>query len=182
MTEQAPDLGHGVRSTLGSHHRYHGHPLEVGDTVRNETAHRARQSINPDRRHQHHGLEFPRVRSVVTDERPASQQRVGHAAQRAGPTGTLRCVADSLLRRRPLIRYDGPGPGKFEAVVLVSPIWIYRLAGPMRSFVADRVADLKRVAVVSVMGAQGASNAVAAVSYTHLRAHETDSYLVCRLL
>ena len=24
--------------------------------------------------------------------------------------------------------------------------------------------------------------AVAAVSYTHLRAHETDSYLVCRLL
>src|SRR5665647_3594832 len=26
------------------------------------------------------------------------------------------------------------------------------------------------------------SNATSAVSYTHLRAHETDSYLVCRLL
>ncbi len=85
------------------------------------------------------------------------------ARQRAGPTGTLRCVADSLLRRRPLIRYDGPDPGEFETVVLVSPIWIYRLAGPMRSFVADRVADLRRVAVVSVMGAQGASNAVAEI-------------------
>ena len=26
------------------------------------------------------------------------------------------------------------------------------------------------------------ANRVKAVSYTHLRAHETDSYLVCRLL
>ena len=26
------------------------------------------------------------------------------------------------------------------------------------------------------------TNLIAAVSYTHLRAHETDSYLVCRLL
>ena len=28
----------------------------------------------------------------------------------------------------------------------------------------------------------GAVNCTAPVSYTHLRAHETDSYLVCRLL
>ena len=88
---------------------------------------------------------------------------VVEAHRRSGPTGTLRCVADSLLRRRPLIRYDGPDPREFEAVVLVSPIWIYRLAGPMRSFIADRAADLKQVAVVSVMGAKGASNAVAEI-------------------
>src|SRR5664279_1098460 len=31
------------------------------------------------------------------------------------------------------------------------------------------------------LGAEGADGAEA-VSYTHLRAHETDSYLVCRLL
>ena len=83
--------------------------------------------------------------------------------RRAGPTGTLRCVADSLLRRRPLIRYEGPDPATFDAVVLVSPIWLYGLASPMRSFVVDRSADLKRVAVVSVMGSQGASNAVAEI-------------------
>lgn len=83
---------------------------------------------------------------------------------RAGATGTLRCVADSLLRRRPLIRYAGPDPGDFEAVVLVSPIWAYRLAGPMRSFVADSRADLRRFAVASVMGSRGAPNAVAEVS------------------
>src|SRR5680860_1846437 len=30
--------------------------------------------------------------------------------------------------------------------------------------------------------ARSASSSLSAVSYTHLRAHETDSYLVCRLL
>lgn len=48
-----------------------------------------------------------------------------------------RRVLDSLLRRRPGIRYQGPDPADFRAVVLVSPIWMYRLAGPMRSFVVD---------------------------------------------
>ena len=85
------------------------------------------------------------------------------AHSRAGPTGTLRCVADTLLRRRPLIRYDGPDPKAFDAVVLVSPIWVYGLAGPMRSFIAERAADFRRVAVISVMGNRGASNAVAEI-------------------
>jgi menaquinone-dependent protoporphyrinogen IX oxidase len=85
------------------------------------------------------------------------------AHSRAGPTGTLRCVADTLLRRRPLIRYDGPDPKAFDAVVLVSPIWVYGLAGPMRSFIVEHASDFRRVAVISVMGSQGASNAVAEI-------------------
>ena len=32
------------------------------------------------------------------------------------------------------------------------------------------------------MTGHGYRERIAAVSYTHLRAHETDSYLVCRLL
>ena len=87
--------------------------------------------------------------------------QVVETRSRAGAMGTLRCVLDSLLRRRPLIRYEGPDPSQYEAVVLVSPIWIYGLAAPMRSFVAK--ADLPRVAVVSVMGREGASNAVAEI-------------------
>ena len=51
---------------------------------------------------------------------------------RSGASGTLRCMADSLLRRQPRIRYQGPDPRDFGTVVLVSPIWAYRLASPMR--------------------------------------------------
>jgi len=80
------------------------------------------------------------------------------------PRNGLRCVLDSLLRRHPAIRYEGPPPGDFRTVVLVSPIWMLRLAGPMRSFAREHRDALQRVAVVTVMGARGASNAVAEIA------------------
>jgi hypothetical protein len=79
------------------------------------------------------------------------------------PRGNFRCILDSMLRRCPPIRYDGPNPRRFDTVVLVSPIWAGRLAGPMRSFVDSRRALLPDVAVVSVMGGQGAPDAVAEI-------------------
>lgn len=78
--------------------------------------------------------------------------------------GTWRCVLDSLLRRQPEIRYHGPAPGDYRTVVLVAPIWMYRLAGPMRSFVVRNKDALRRVAVVSTMNSGGASNAVAEIA------------------
>lgn len=82
---------------------------------------------------------------------------------RSGILGTWRCMLDSFFRRQPAIRYDGPPPGDFDAVVLVSPIWGLRLAGPMRSFVARQRHRLPNVAVLSVMGGQGAPNAAAEI-------------------
>jgi len=76
---------------------------------------------------------------------------------RAGARGYVRCLLDSLLGRHPRVRYTGPRPEDFRLVVLIAPIWMYRLAGPMRSFLhAHR---LRRVAVVVTMGSAGASNA-----------------------
>lgn len=80
-----------------------------------------------------------------------------------GAWGNWRCLLDAFFRRRPAIRYDGPRPMDFDAVVLVSPIWMMRLAGPMRSFVAKLHDQLPDVAVVSVMGGRGAPNAVAEI-------------------
>ncbi|QBK05417.1 flavodoxin [Hylemonella gracilis] len=83
---------------------------------------------------------------------------------RGGAWGYWRCLLDSFLRRHPPIRYNGPPPGDFDVVVLVSPIWAWRLAGPMRTFASLQRARLPAVAVVSVMGGQGAENAVAEIS------------------
>jgi hypothetical protein len=82
---------------------------------------------------------------------------------RKGAFGTWRCVLDSLLRRRPKIDYFGPLPARFDTVVLISPIWMTRLAGPMRSFVARYKAQLRDFAVISVMGNRGGPNAVAEI-------------------
>jgi hypothetical protein len=88
---------------------------------------------------------------------------ISDGSPRIGPQGMARCLIDSWLHRRPLIHYDGPPPEQFDAVVLVSPIWSYRLAGPMRSFVTLMRERLPDVAVVSVMGNSGAPNAVAEI-------------------
>lgn len=86
----------------------------------------------------------------VVEERP-----------RSGIGGTLACVIDSLLRRHPPVRYVGPDPGDFDLVVLVSPIWAWRLSGPMRSFASAHGRRLRSYAVLSTMGAGGAANAEA---------------------
>lgn len=98
----------------------------------------------------HHGWPLGEIR----DEHP-----------RAGAGGTWRCFMDSMLRRHPPVRYAGPDPQDFHTVVLMSPIWVYRLAGPMRSFIASNRDALRRVAVISTMGSAGASNAVAEIAH-----------------
>ncbi|QEI05823.1 flavodoxin [Pigmentiphaga aceris] len=83
---------------------------------------------------------------------------------RASKRGTWQCLLDSWRRREPPIRYDGPRPAEFDIVVTVSPIWLYRLAGPMRSFLAEHRVQLRQLAVVSVMGKRGAPNALAEIT------------------
>jgi hypothetical protein len=83
---------------------------------------------------------------------------------RAGAWGTLRCILDSALRARPTVHYRGPEPADFRTVVLVAPIWVGQLAGPMRAFVNAYRDRLQRVALIVTMGGQGASNAVAEVA------------------
>lgn len=78
--------------------------------------------------------------------------------------GTARCILDSILHRQPDIRYAGPEPHDFDAVVLVSPVWAHRLAGPMRSFVASRRSRLRSVAVISMSDHEAATSAVREVA------------------
>lgn len=89
---------------------------------------------------------------------------IGEVIDAKPRSGALRCVFDSVFRRRPAIRYAGPDPARFDAVVLVAPIWAERLSAPMRTFVAERAAQLREFAVVSVMGSTGAPNAVAEIA------------------
>ena len=105
-----------------------------------------------------------------------SQQQVWPTAKitelrpRRGASGHWLCLLESLLHRHPDLRYDGPPPDTFDVVVLIAPLWAYRLAGPMRRFVADRAQQLPSLAVIavsasmSVMGDQGDAQAAAEVA------------------
>ena len=104
-----------------------------------------------------------RVAQLLGSQQGWPLAEITDARPRSGAMGSWRCMLDSLLLRQPAIRYDGPPPSDFDAVVLVSPIWMMRLAGPMRSFVARQRDRLPDVAVLSVMGGQGAPNAAAEI-------------------
>ncbi|MDE2401841.1 MAG: flavodoxin [Burkholderiales bacterium] len=90
---------------------------------------------------------------------------VRESQPRSGWTGTWRCLMDSFFRRRPAISEIGPTLREYDAVVLISPIWAYRLAGPIRTFVTSNRDQLRDVAVISVMGGSGAPNAVAEIGH-----------------
>ena len=105
-----------------------------------------------------------RLAQLLVAQQQWALGEVREARPRSGVAGISRCLLDSFFRRCPEIRYDGPSPNEFDAVVLISPIWAYRLAGPMRSFVVAQRASLRDFAVISVMGGSGAPNAVAEVT------------------
>jgi hypothetical protein len=88
----------------------------------------------------------------------------GEINDRAPGRAAWRCVLDSLLRRKPRIRYTGPQPDAFDAIVLIAPIWAQRLASPMRTFVHGSGSQLPMVALVSVMGGNGAPDALSEVT------------------
>lgn len=97
-----------------------------------------------------------------------SEQRGWALAEVAWPgeqPGYAWCAGQALLRGHPEIRYRGPDPSAYDMVVLVSPVWCWRLCPPMRSFVRSMEGKLGGVAVLSCMGGSGASNAVAEVEH-----------------
>lgn len=104
-----------------------------------------------------------RVAELLCSQQGWPMAEITDARPRGGALGNWRCMLDSFFRLQPAIGYDGPPPSDFDAVVLVSPIWMLKLAGPMRSFVARQRDRLPDVAVLSVMGGQGALNAAAEI-------------------
>jgi hypothetical protein len=80
------------------------------------------------------------------------------------PRGLWQCLVDSWREREPPIRYEGPSPGDFDIVVTVSPIWVHRVAAPMRSFLSAHRPQLPQLAVISVLAGSGAPKALAEVT------------------
>jgi flavodoxin len=82
------------------------------------------------------------------------------AKPRAGLSGDLRCVVDSLFKRSPAYRYDGPELDVLDHVVLVAPVWLRSLAAPMRAFLKTEASFLPAYSVICVMSGVGGFRAV----------------------
>jgi len=85
---------------------------------------------------------------------------VSDVRPRAGFAGDLRCILEVVLHKRAPYRYEGPPLEGFDHVIVLAPVWMGRLASPMRDFLKDRLPFPAPLAVVCVMAARGAFNAV----------------------
>ena len=89
---------------------------------------------------------------------------ISEVQPRCGLSGQLSCLLDSWLRRQPSICYTGPHPNEYDAVVLIAPIWSWRLAGPVRSFLKLMSAQLPDIAMISVTHSFEIVDALAEIS------------------
>jgi hypothetical protein len=78
--------------------------------------------------------------------------------------GVLRPLLDSLLHRGAPIAYEGPAPGDFRTVVIVTPMLAGHLPAAMRVFLGHHREELRRVAIVSILKSEEAVSAVPEVA------------------
>ena len=83
---------------------------------------------------------------------------------RTGSWGALRCVLDVMLHLSPGISTGGRDPGAYDLVVLAAPVWMRRLAAPMRSYILRNRGRFKAVAYACTYGGNGAERAGADVA------------------
>ncbi|BDB29350.1 hypothetical protein Tamer19_31600 [Cupriavidus sp. TA19] len=91
---------------------------------------------------------------------------VADVKSRAGILGDIRSVIDNLFHRQVEYRYDGPTLDRCEHIVVLAPVWMGRLAAPMRSFLAASVAKpplAARVSAICVMASLGGFQAEAEI-------------------
>jgi flavodoxin len=85
---------------------------------------------------------------------------VRDAVPRFGLGGDARCVIDSLLKRSPDFRYDGPALNELDHVVLIAPVWLRSLAAPMRAFLKTQGRLIKAYSAICVMSGYGGFRAI----------------------
>lgn len=78
--------------------------------------------------------------------------------------GVLRPLLDSLLHRDAPIAYEGPEPGDFRTVVVITPMLAGHVPAAMRAFLNHHGEQLRRVAIVSILKSEEAVSAVPEVA------------------
>lgn len=82
----------------------------------------------------------------------------------ADAPGLVRPLLDSLLHRGAPLAYEGPEPGDFRTVVVVTPMLAGQIPAAMRAFLAHHRAQLRRVAILSILKSEDAVSAVPEVA------------------
>lgn len=91
----------------------------------------------------------------------ADVDRLDDRRDRCGVFGYLRCAHEALKKRTVELLPPAYDPGNYDVVVLGTPVWAGNISSPLRSYVAARKAEFRRVAFFCTQGGSGAEKVFA---------------------
>ena len=85
----------------------------------------------------------------------ADMEEILDARPSAGACAALRSIWDSLTGAIPPIEAMSKNPADYDLVILGTPVWAWRVASPMRSYVMRHVLHFRRLAFFCTEGGGG---------------------------
>ena len=82
-------------------------------------------------------------------------EEITEMQHRAGPLGYLRSAWEALVGIAPNINSPSHDPSEFDVVILATPVWMARMASPMRTYLLKMESKFPRVAFVVTEGGSG---------------------------
>jgi flavodoxin len=102
-----------------------------------------------------------KVAQLISDTLQADkQEQIGETSKRLSPLGYARSAWEALVGSSPLIQRPHFDPSEFDMVVLAAPVWMGRIASPMRTYLLKMELHLPRVAFVVTEGGSGGNRAL----------------------
>lgn len=91
----------------------------------------------------------------IAEQCGADQDEIREAQPREGPLAYLRLAWQAMRRAAASILPAAKDPGDYDLVVIGTPIWMHALTPPVRAYVRQNAARLKRVAFFCTEGGKG---------------------------
>lgn len=100
------------------------------------------------------------AKEIVDHFDGSKKEAIQEPLRREGPLGYVRSLWESLVGSTPIIQRPHNNPKDFDLVVLASPVWMSRVASPMRTYLTKMESAFPRVAFAVTEGGSGGNRAL----------------------
>jgi flavodoxin len=98
-----------------------------------------------------------KIADILASKFNADIERIRDRRPRRGIIGNLRNLYQTLFSKRGKIHYVTADPDQYELTILGAPIWMMKLAAPMRSYIFREGQRFNKVAFFCTENTYGAS-------------------------
>lgn len=99
------------------------------------------------------------VAEAIANTLEADINRIDYRHSLTGPFRFVRAAYQSMFSRPAKIRFPNKDPYQYDLLILGAPVWIMKLAPPMRSYILKEKDRFNNVAYFCTEGSSGGPNA-----------------------